>query len=258
MSLAPWTRPLFQPGGPPARLQLWAFAPRPLNLPPINASRHGVPKGADTALFKVSQVPRAKEPAWFAERFEGGMGQIGREELGEALFGEAQRTRYVYGVSAELADPKDLSYLQTYWAFARWLCEAGAVAVCDVNAARWWGARQVLGHPKEQAMDLSAEIAIVVDTQLREGRHLVHTRGMVKFGRPDLVLLAASGDELAQAPTILISSAQALALGARLGPGGKLDAAGTIVDVVGTEDVPGGIDPEMLNNTALQLKRAAV
>jgi len=103
----------------------------------------------------------------------------------------------IYVVKLEVHEPADLGHLQAAWAAAKWLCELGAGFVLDAHAIRWWSTQQVAKLDASRDFDVRNEISIVFETDATPGfGHVMHTRGLAKFGRPDLLLLGA---ELAEA-----------------------------------------------------------
>jgi hypothetical protein len=126
-------------------------------------------------------------------------------------------------------DPFDLGYLQAAWGLARWLCARGATVVLDAHATRFWPAEAVAAQPTGAAFDVRRELTMVVETRPTPGLggHVVHTRGLVKLARPDLVTVVAAGDT-ARAAEALWRIAARLADGYMPAPGDVADADTTV------------------------------
>jgi len=121
--------------------------------------------------------------------------------------------RFIYRVGAVRRDPPDLGYLQGAWAVSRWLCSLGATAVLDAFPITWKPASEILGWRPERPFSIDREISVTFETDARFGRrHLLHTRGMGKFARFDL-LTKIQPSERDKAAEVLLGLAQAEALG---------------------------------------------
>ncbi len=105
----------------------------------------------------------------------------------------------------------DHGYLQAAWAVARWMMARGATVVLDAHAATFVDAERLAARPFDAPFDVRREITIVFETDTTEasGDHVLHTRGMRKLGRPDLVALALPEDRDAVA-NLLGQLAQAI------------------------------------------------
>ena len=110
-------------------------------------------------------------------------------------------------------DPPDLTHLRDAEAVLAALLDAGAAAVLDVEARRWWtpGAfrREVLAGFRP---------AVRAHVSVRARRGLVETRGLRKFGRPDLRFHRVPPAEEPEALEVCWTLVEQLARGARPGP----------------------------------------
>ena len=71
---------------------------------------------------------------------------------------------------------------------ARWLCSLGASAVLDGFPILWRPAPEILGWSPDRELNIDREISVTFETDERFGRaHVLHTRGMGKFARFDLI-----------------------------------------------------------------------
>ena len=72
----------------------------------------------------------------------------------------------------------------------RWpkLAQTGACATLDVYAANWLSGAIVASLPPDRPFTLHREVSLIAETEPTPGfGHAVHTRGMMKVGRPDLI-----------------------------------------------------------------------
>ena len=86
----------------------------------------------------------------------------------------------------EVADPPTLNYLRDTVGFLTWCLEGGGIAVYDPQTLAWWKPaawRSEIWEPGEAA--LWRHVIILVSEE-PDGTEWFHTRGMRKFGRPDL------------------------------------------------------------------------
>jgi hypothetical protein len=111
-------------------------------------------------------------------------------------------------------DPPDLAHLRDAEAVLAALLDAGATAVLDVEARRWWSPD---GFRREVLTGLRPAVRAHVSVRSREGR--VETRGLRKFGRPDLRLHRVPPGDLPEALRLCWSLVERLARGARPDPG---------------------------------------
>jgi hypothetical protein len=210
-----WQRPLYEDCDRAASVVLFAFARAPLDLSvPLSGARHGLPEDFDANLLDITQHVKDKAPRWFEGFTSPELLSIARGDLGADVSGILDATA-IYVVKLEVHEPADLGHLQAAWAAAKWLCELGAGFVLDEHAIRWWSSQQVAELDASRDFDIRNEISIVFETDARPGfGHVTHTRGLAKFGRPDLLLFGAELAEAEACGALLNALATRAALGA--------------------------------------------
>lgn len=182
--------PIWQFTTPPAARRatvvLAAFAPAE-----VAAALADVPAAAP---FAVRVVARADDPAWFDAWRAGSLRAIAERDLGADGLAELDRAGVVALLAATIDAPTDLGYLQVAWGLARALADVGAAIVLDAHAMRYVRAAAIA--PADARLDVGREVQIVFETDsTRSDRaHALHTRGMIKFGAPDLVALCTDDD----------------------------------------------------------------
>jgi len=218
LHVEPWQRPAHQPTGREASVILIVFT-------------HGeVLRGLDLTGAVPADAPvdrlavRFHHHADNAEQIDGWrvgpLRELAERELPDPAALDAATGCYSIHVTA--ADPADLTHLQLAWAVAAAVCRAGAVAVLDAYAHDWYGADAVAGLDPRRPFSVVREISVVAESDSVPGfGHPVHTRGMTKFGRPDLIM-GVPGERIGEAATVLNQLAALLADGAVLAPGQKL------------------------------------
>ncbi len=218
----PWSRPYWKPTGGSASLFYFVPGEPPKEGLNLSRSRHrveGFPQG-----LNVSAHERDADPEWFMRFFA-------RPGLGfgidEAL---AERADEVRGVArgtvlrGEFPDPPDLGYLRDGVGVVSALLDQGGMGVLDLSVARWWSPEEWVARFVERGGFAVGDFVSLVSSD-DEAVHpgiWVHTRGMRKFGRPDLQVKHVrgpwSGDNplIQAAAGVLNSLSERLCLGAVL------------------------------------------
>ena len=170
-----------------ASIVLFAFSTDPLATDiELSAARFGVPSRDAIAGADVQTHARDEDPQWFDELRTGGLRAIADGDLPDA--GRLDTARYCHSIQVDLDDPPDLGHLQAAWAVAGWLVSRGCFAVLDAHACRWLDQATVTALVPRRPFGLDAEVRFMFENQPTPGfGHAMHTRGMVKFARPDLI-----------------------------------------------------------------------
>jgi hypothetical protein len=160
----------------------------------LSQSRHHADRVPEE--LQASSHERASAPEWFA-------GFFARPGLGfgmDRAFGDgadavraAERGTVLRG---DFTDPQNLQYLRNTVGVVSALFDQGGLGVLDLHACRWWSVqewrRRFVGENRLRVQD---HIQIVVTDDDRHHPGLwVHTRGMRKFGRPDLQIKHVPGE----------------------------------------------------------------
>jgi hypothetical protein len=204
---------------------LVAFSPGPLaDAGPLSMSRFGAPTEQSVRGLDMRTHAAEEDPDWFDGWRTGALATMAAAQLPDA--GRLDTAGYCHAVRADVPDPPDLGHLQAAWAATRWLVERGCFAVLDAHAGRWRDGPALSALAPDRPFDLGDEITIVFETDETPGfGHAMHTRGMAKFARPDLMAAADPGnaDRLAQ---VIHQLASALADGDTVAPGQGVDVDG--------------------------------
>ncbi len=179
-----------------AEVMLVCFSEGPLRDDvPFRVDVFGLPSKESLGLADIRTHHRDDAPAWFDGWRSDATGQVAEDQLG-ASFADLQAATVCHTVAFAVVSPADHGYLQAAWAVARWMVARGATVVLDVHAATFLDAAKLAGRPAGAPLDVRREISIVFETDATQagGDHVLHTRGMRKLGRPDLVALALPDD----------------------------------------------------------------
>ncbi len=187
-----WLRPDFVDTGAHVTFRVYAFSSAPFPMDGMGP--------ADDPWCPFSDFPGCIDLGLYArptatELFDTILGHEGRlplavhrlrdPELSRERFARAQHCACI---EVDLADAADLGYLQCVWAMARWLVRRGADVIFDDRARAWHLAEDLLAWPTPLEPRFTREVTITIETDHAPGRgNVMHTRGMLKLGRPDLV-----------------------------------------------------------------------
>ena len=194
--IAPWTRSDTRATGRIGDAMFIALHRGALPDLPLSLRGHGAPSAA---AVQVAEVQEITDGAW----------------LDAATVGAIDAADRCHLVRATVADPADHLHLQGAWALARWLAARGAMAVLDVFALRWHAAAALAAHDVTAPLDVTREVTIVAEAAAAPGapHRVVHSRGLRKVARPDVVTLL---DASAGPAEIDVATAALAALASRL------------------------------------------
>jgi hypothetical protein len=88
-------------------------------------------------------------------------------------------------VMGSVPDPQDLNYLRDTVGVLTAMWDAGAVAIFDMQSFRWFSKAKWLAEIFEPDTAVPRQHVSILWSEER-GRLWIHTRGMRKFGRPDV------------------------------------------------------------------------
>jgi hypothetical protein len=218
LRVAPWERPAHRPTGREAAVLLVAFAPgevlTELDLGAV------IPQSAPVDALAVRLHRYEDGPEWVDGFRTGPLRDLAARELPDLRI--IDEATCCYSIQVRVPDPTDLTHLQLAWAVASAVSRAGAVAVLDAFAHDWSPAEPIAALDPHRPFSVLREISVVAESESTPGfGHPVHTRGMMKFGRPELIM-GVPQDEIGDAASVLNGLATMLAEGHVLTPGQQL------------------------------------
>jgi hypothetical protein len=218
LRVEPWQRPAHRPAGREAAVLLVAFTPgevlTELNLAAVT------PANAPVDALAVRLHRHEDNPEWMDAFRTGPLRDLAARELPDLR--PIDEATCCYSIQVRVPDPVDLTHLQLAWAVAARVSRAGAVAVFDAFAHDWSLPEQIAALDPHRPFDILREISVIAESEPTPGfGHPVHTRGMVKFGRPDLIM-GVPEDRIGDAASILNQLATMLAEGHVLAAGHQL------------------------------------
>lgn len=182
--LAAWPREHFAPGGGDAHL-FFKVHGRWSGVPAISPSRHrcaGVPEGCELQQFTRASQPGVLD---FGLR-DDTLGRMVRPESAAFVrkLAGADECLVLRGV---VPDPEDLGYFRDAVGLVMALLEAGGVGVFDPHMFKWWSKTEWRKRVFEPAGAVPRHHVVILVSDEEDGRgRWFHTRGLLKFGRPDL------------------------------------------------------------------------
>jgi hypothetical protein len=214
----PWQRPAHRRTGREAAVLLVAFTPgevlTELNLAAV------IPANTPVDALAVRLHRYEESPEWMDAFRTGPLRNLAARELPDLR--PIDEATCCYSIQVRVPDPADLTHLQLAWAVASAVSKAGAVAVFDAFAHDWSLPEPIAALDPFRPFSVYREISVIAETESSPGfGHPVHTRGMIKFGRPDLIM-GVPEEKIGDAASILNQLATMLAEGHVLTAGQQL------------------------------------
>jgi hypothetical protein len=239
-----WRRPYFKAGEQATKIFFVCFGKAPLAEMDLGRARFGLPSDDLANRVEVREHRRAAGRAWFENWWAGAFGVIAQQDLGED-FALLTTSDVCYTLSLELEDKGDLAPLQSVWGLARWLCARGMTVVLDVHAFRFRTRADVDALDFGES-DVQRDVKLVLENEAGEdGLHLMHTRGLCKCARPELMCFIEPEDAglmgrvMNQLARTLLEGAAPNQIRLRIAPGVELVTAPAhdraLIDSLGLE-----------------------
>ena len=187
--LADWPRPHYQPGGGNAWLfhvVYGDFASSP-PLPPLDAETYRTAGIAPP--LRLASYDRARHVEWLAGWETGYVWETlcaRQPQLADAV----RRSPACLLLRGEITDPPNLNYLRDAVGLLTFLLDHGGVAIHDVQVLNFFSPQEWRARIFDPAAAVPRHHAVILtsDEPARPGLTWFHTRGLRKFGRPDLSL----------------------------------------------------------------------
>lgn len=246
--LPPWSRPRFEPGGAHAVLLYALYGSFPTEALAVARDEYrtaGLPAGLD-----VRRIPRGDAASL---PFLGGdLGRVIAQGQPE-LFAAAAAAPECLLLKGEFADPATLNYLRDTIGMIAWFFDHGAIAATDPQRLRlydpiaWW---EELFAPLPPKL---ANHTVILSSPEPGGTRWLHTRGLRKFGRPDVSIRQVTPE---QQPAVIEMINRLILLqaeGGRVPEGQPIRLAGLPPGL--TCHHAGSLDDPEFNNTHLEIRR---
>jgi hypothetical protein len=239
-----WPRPYWTPGDEKAVLVFYVFGKfdAELVIPSMRYQSPGLPQGIEIQRFQNAVLRQ-----WDGYPLQGALGEILHAENPEV----AQQARIapeVLVVRGEIEDRNSLDYLHDTLGVLAALLDVGGTSILDPQilslfSADQWRQRYLVpgGAPPRN------HVLILCNADEVPDRSWVRTRGMRKFGRPDLSVRNVPENELGRAGSMCERLMEFLSMGGHFRAGQELAVDGLSTDMVA--EPGGGPDDPQFNNT---------
>lgn len=244
--LADWARPQFEPGGgdPAVFYVVFGKTPNDVSLSGSAYRCAGVPPGIEILRYGPDQHPEV------LDGFRTGPvgDQVARDDpaLAEAI--AAQEECIVLRGQPQGAET--LNYHRDIVGLITWLCDEGAVGVLDATAIAWWSPDRWRSHAFSPNGPAPRHHVRVLHSDEPTGRWL-HTRGMAKYGRPDLSIRHVTQDRWDISVEIVNRFIELLAFGGVVPDGQPISMSGAPEGMICRHR--GHADDPDFNNTHIEV-----
>jgi hypothetical protein len=244
-----WPRPYWQPGEEEAVLQFYVFGKfePELLIPSPRYGSPGLPAGVEIQRFQNAVLRQ-----WEGYPLNGALGGLIREDTPDA-YEQARIAPEVLVVRGVLKDGASLDYLRDTLGVLAGMLDVGGTSILDpqiltlFDAAHWRRHYLVKGGAPPRH-----HVLILRSGEEAADRSWIHTRGMRKFGRPDLSLRHVPDRDLDRAGVLCEKLVELLSLGAHFSAGQQLEVDGLPGGLVAQ---PGGsLDDPEFNNTHVEFR----
>jgi hypothetical protein len=239
-----WPRPYWQPSSEEVLLQFYVFGKfeQELVIPAMRYESPGLPAGVDIQRFQNLALRQ-----WEGYPLKGALGEILRDESPET-FEQARTAPDVLVVRGKISDRNTLDYLRDTLGVLAALLDIGGSAILDPQilslfSAEDWRRRYLV----QGGATPRNHLLVLRNTEETAGRSWIHTRGMRKFGRPDISLRNVPDREIDHAGALCEHLIDLQSLGTHFVAGQQMEVDGLSEDLVAQ---PGGsLDDPQFNNT---------
>lgn len=187
--LQSWPRPHFTPGGGDALLFYAVFGAFDLKKP-LSRSKYRTSGMPD--WLELVHLDREKQPEAIAGYQSGKVWELLARDAPVVAAG-AEAAPQCVALRAEVRDPPTLDYFRDTVGIVAWLLDAGGLSVYDPQMLWLWSADEW----REEAFELNEphpdRHTVILASPEGDGTTWYHTRGMRKYGRPDLSVRRVGG-----------------------------------------------------------------
>ena len=219
-----WPRPHHKPSPSKASLFYLVFGEPPAHLN-VKRARHHVDQLPPE--LTVSIHGRGDDPAWFDGWFSPPVGLEIPHVFG-ADAGPVYKAGKVAAVRGEFPDPASLAYLRNTVGVVSAIAEAGSVAIFDVPALTWWRPEEWRRRFVDRSEFHIGDHIFTAVSEDPAGTLSMHTRGLRKFGRPELLVRHLPGPRDVDAPAVRDAAEVMDGLSSYLARGGVIADGGTM------------------------------
>lgn len=243
ITIPAWQRPHWRPSSEEILLQFYVFGKfEAVQTPSEQYGSPGLPKGITATNHHHSALR-----AWDGYPLKGGMGKMFKDDAPEA-YQQAFDAPQVLVVRGKLVDQPDSGYLRDTFGVLAGLLDIGGVAILDpqilnLRTAQDWRQRYLV----RDGAPIRNHLLILRDGEAQPEHAWIHSRGMRKFGRPDVSIHGVPERDVDRAGALCERLTELQALGAHFAEGEPLKVDGMSREM--TAQLGGGLDDPDFNNT---------
>ena len=157
-------------------------------------------------------------------------------------------------VKGEILNPPSLDYLRETLEYLTYLTEQGAVAVYDPLQLRWFTAVEWQTWAERGSIFNPSDHVALLSSPEPDGGTWLHTRGLLKFGRPDLSVHGVADEEIDLVVKMLDRFINYQALGGVIETGRQVVMQG-LEAVYRPGPIEGCMDDPDFNNTHVEIMK---
>jgi hypothetical protein len=243
-----WQRPHWQASDEEILLQFYVFGKfDAVRVPSAEYGSEGLPTGIEATSHYHSALRQ-----WEGYPLKGAMGRMFKADAPEAwqLAFDAPEVMVVRGT---LEDSPATGYLRDTLGVLAGMLDIGGTAILDPQTlslldADAWRRKYLI----RDGAPIRNHLLILRDGEAEPDHSWVHTRGMRKFGRPDISIRQVPDRAVDRAGLLCEKLVELGALGAHFSDGQALDIEGVPGGVVA--HLGGGLDDPQFNNTYVEFR----
>lgn len=243
MPIPAWQRPHWQASDEKILLQFYVFGKfEAVRVPAQDYGSPGLPPG-----MTATNHHHADLRAWEGYPLKGAMGRMYKADAPQA-YQQAFDAPEVIVVRGTLEDSPATGYLRDTLGVLAGMLDIGGVAILDpqilslLDAAAW--RRHYLVR---DGAPIRHHVLILCEGESESGHSWIHTRGMRKFGRPDISIHHVPDAAVDRAGALCEQMVELQALGAHFAEGQRLEIEGMPAGAV--VHFGGGLEDPQFNNT---------
>lgn len=246
ITIPAWQRPHWQPSDEEILLQFYVFGKfEAVRVPSADYGSPGLPAGIEAVSHYHSALRQ-----WEGYPLKGAMGRMFKADAPAAwqLAFDAPEVMVVRGT---LKDSQATGYLRDTLGVLAGMLDIGGTAILDPQIlslldADAWRRKYLI----RDGAPIRNHLLIMCDGESTPDHSWIHTRGMRKFGRPDISIHQVPDRAVDRAGMLCEKLVELGALGAHFSEGQRLDIDGVPSGV--EVHLGGGLDDPQFNNTYVE------
>ncbi|MEO6801026.1 MAG: hypothetical protein ABI178_13905 [Rhodanobacter sp.] len=246
ITIPAWQRPHWQPSDEKILLQFYVFGKfDAVRVPSQAYGSPGLPAG-----MTATNHHHAELRSWDGYPLKGAMGRMYKADAPQ-VYQRVIDAPEVMVVRGTLDDSPATGYLRDTLGVLAGMLDIGGVAILDpqilglLDADAW---RQ--HYLVREGAPIRHHLLILRDGESEPGRSWIHTRGMRKFGRPDVSIHQVPDSAVDRAGALCEQMIELQALGAHFADGQRLEIAG--MPAGANVHLGGGLNDPHFNNTFVE------